>query len=141
MERQFNRQYSVQDQMFRRDLLVRAYRGRISWTKGKVPKRVGRVLYQILIEGDTWIRHANQLRKGFTNPDHDQSDDLRTLFEMFDLKHPSQKHTFTPLNGEHTGPVEPSKCCDHTRRPTRTRKRSRLLSMELQRRTYEDAEI
>ncbi|KHN76096.1 Uncharacterized protein K02A2.6, partial [Toxocara canis] len=78
MERQFNRQYGARNRTFKRgdSVLVRNYQGqRVSWTKGKVLKWIGRKLYQILVGEDTRIRHANQLRKGFADPNYDQSDD------------------------------------------------------------------
>ncbi|VDM48905.1 unnamed protein product [Toxocara canis] len=88
MERRFNRQCGARNLTFKRgdSVLVRTYQRRgVSWTKGNVLKWVGRVLYKILVEGDVWIQQASQLRKGFSDPDRDQSDDLRRLFEMFDL--------------------------------------------------------
>ncbi|KHN76914.1 hypothetical protein Tcan_00075 [Toxocara canis] len=101
MKGQFNRQYDVRNRTCKRgdSVRVRTYNGqRVSWTKGKVPKRVGRVLHQVLVGGDTWIGQANQLRKGFADRDCDQSDDLRTLFEMFGLEQPLPQQTVTSLN-------------------------------------------
>ncbi|VDM44454.1 unnamed protein product [Toxocara canis] len=40
---------------------------------------VGRVLYEILVGEDTSIRYANQLTKGFANPNRDQSDAVRNF--------------------------------------------------------------
>ncbi|VDM47437.1 unnamed protein product [Toxocara canis] len=109
MERQFNRQYGARSRTFKRGdpVLIRTYLGQlVGWTRGKVLKRVGCVLYQILVGKDTWIRHASRLRKGFADPNHDQSEDLRTLFEMFDLEQPPPRQTITTLDRERRGLVE-----------------------------------
>ncbi|VDM44277.1 unnamed protein product [Toxocara canis] len=122
--------------------LVRSYQGqRVSWSKGKVLKRVGRVLYQVLVGGDTWIRHANQLRRGFADPNQDQSNDFQTLFELFDLEPPSPQRTVPLPQQEIIGPVESNQSDEQMRRSTRMRRRPRRLGIEPKRRTNEDAEI
>ncbi|VDM36999.1 unnamed protein product [Toxocara canis] len=144
MEQQFNRQYGARNRTFKRgdSVPLRTYQGRrVSWSKEKVLKRVGRVLYQVLVGGDTWIRHANQLRRSFADQNQDQSNDLQALFEMFDLESPSPQRTVALPQQEFTGPVESSQRDEQTRLSTRMRRRPRRLSIEPKRRIYEDAEI
>uniref|UniRef100_A0A183TYD3 Nucleocapsid n=1 Tax=Toxocara canis TaxID=6265 RepID=A0A183TYD3_TOXCA len=68
-----------------------------------------------------------------TDPNHDQSDDLQTLFEMFDLEPPSPQQTVTTLNREHRGPegpLEPNQGDHQPRLPIRTCRRPRRANVE-----------
>lgn len=100
MEQQFNRRHGARSRAFRRGdpVLVCTYQGPIvSWVKGKVLERVGRVLYKVLIGKGTRIRQANQPRQCFADSDQNQSDDLRTLFELFDLQQPPDHEQARPV--------------------------------------------
>ncbi|RCN48996.1 hypothetical protein ANCCAN_04873 [Ancylostoma caninum] len=100
MERQFNREHGARRRTFKvgDPVLVKTYQGQQRWTNGQVLQRLGRVLYEVLVEKETWIRHTNQLRIRFEEGDHYATDDMDTLFEVFDLERPqSPIHSSTTL--------------------------------------------
>ena len=67
---------------------VRDYRpGNDKWTDGTVKNRRSKVVYDVAVDGDIWVRHQNQLR-----PRHSQNNDsnvnipLDLLLDTFDLE-------------------------------------------------------
>ncbi|KHN75995.1 hypothetical protein Tcan_18183 [Toxocara canis] len=139
MERQFNRQYCTRN--------VQAWQiipcSHLSRTTSQLNKRKGAKAGRTRgISEYRWVRRANQLRNGFAGPYHDQTDDLQTLFKIFDLEPPSPQQTVTTMNQGHrgpVGPVEPNQGEHQPRRPSRTRRRPRRLDVEPRRRTYDSA--
>ncbi|EYC32661.1 hypothetical protein Y032_0002g1028 [Ancylostoma ceylanicum] len=97
MERQFNRHHGARRRTFKRGdpVLVNNYQGQQSWTNGQVLRRLGRVLYEVRVAKEAWIRHAYQLRMRFGEESHNRLNDMDTLFEIFDLE-PSPHYGTTP---------------------------------------------
>nr|CDJ85885.1 uncharacterized protein K02A2.6-like [Haemonchus contortus] len=65
MEMQFNRRHGAKPKKFEpKDLVfARDFRsGQPRWSPGHVLRRHGRTLYDVLVQGSIWKRHANQLR-------------------------------------------------------------------------------
>ena len=46
---------------------VRDYRGCEKWSPGVVTRQTGPVSYEVNVRGQTWNRHAEQLRPGLVN--------------------------------------------------------------------------
>ena len=43
--------------------MVRHYHRGPKWLKGEVLERIGPVLYKVLVDGATWRRHVDQMRR------------------------------------------------------------------------------
>ncbi|PIO58681.1 hypothetical protein TELCIR_19878 [Teladorsagia circumcincta] len=144
MESQFNKHHGARNRAFNPGdpVLVRQYHGNHEeWSNGKILKRVGKVLYKVLVGNKVCVRHANQLRPRYHDDPSMQCHDMDTLFEMFDLPRKptaSQSTSFSP------GPIRnaeqaPSMDDSHDyqpRRSTRTRRPTTRLRMDPHQETY-----
>ncbi|PIO74254.1 hypothetical protein TELCIR_03744 [Teladorsagia circumcincta] len=82
MEEQFNRRHGAKPRKFEPNDLVfaRDFRaGQSKWSPGRILRRHGQTLYDVLVEGSIWKRHANQLRPRAS------SEEARNLMDAFDL--------------------------------------------------------
>ncbi|EPB77222.1 hypothetical protein ANCCEY_03672 [Ancylostoma ceylanicum] len=140
MERQFNRKHGARRRSFKvgDPVLVKTYQGQQRWTNGQVLRRLGLVLYEVLVGKEKWIRHTNQLRIRFGEGDHNATDDMDTLFEMFDLKRPqSPIHSSTSLtyNAKESTTLT-AQNVPQLRRSTRTRRAPRRLVIDPVQKSY-----
>jgi hypothetical protein len=100
---------------------ARDYRpGYGKWAEGTIAARRGKVLYEIIVNGGTWIRHRNQLRpRHVHNSDENPPDlPLDILLDTFDINasnQPAETHLELP------GPADsrrlPRRRTDRVRRP------------------------
>ena len=82
MEQQFNQQHGAKSRNFKADDLVYARdyrRGYPRWSPARVQLRIGHAIYEVLLDGQTWRRHINQLRPRQCPAAADQ---LHTMFEL-----------------------------------------------------------
>lgn len=65
MEQHFNRRHGAQNRVFVKGqpVLARDYRNNhVTWTPGRVIRRTGSVTYDVAVNSEVWVRHANQLQ-------------------------------------------------------------------------------
>ncbi|EPB75509.1 hypothetical protein ANCCEY_05375 [Ancylostoma ceylanicum] len=140
MERQFNRKHGARRRTFKvgDPVLVKTYQGQQRWTNGQVLRRLGLVLYEVLVGKEKWIRHTNQLRIRFGEGDHNATDDMDTLFEMFDLKRAqSPIHSSTSLtDNDEESTTLTAQNVPQLRRSTRTRRAPRRLVIDPVQKSY-----
>ncbi|MGL5707069.1 MAG: DDE-type integrase/transposase/recombinase [Aeromonas sp.] len=100
---------------------ARDYRPRSKpWTTGTVITRRGKVLYDVSVDGEKWIRHRNQLRPRHGNDDwHEETTlPLDLLLDTFQLDNSSERPTDpAPITPEVT--LLPRRWSLRRRRPTR----------------------
>ena len=98
---------------------ARDYRPGRKWAKGIIKAYRGSVLYDILVEGEEWVRHKNQLRSRPEATEHHSSElpvPLDLLLDTFGLstrdrpEHTVDSDVNTPLEPRRTG---------RTRNPTK----------------------
>ncbi|EYB85899.1 hypothetical protein Y032_0289g1517 [Ancylostoma ceylanicum] len=140
MERQFNRKHGARRRTFKvgDPVLVKTYQGQQRWANGQVLRRLGLVLYEVLVGKEKWIRHTNQLRIRFGEGDHNATDDMDTLFEMFDLKRlQSPIHSSTSLTDKaKESTTLTTQNVPQLRRSTRTRRAPRRLVIDPVQKSY-----
>ncbi|XGW27836.1 hypothetical protein V3C99_007989, partial [Haemonchus contortus] len=124
-------------------VLARQYHGnREEWNSGKVLRRVGKVLYRVLIGNKVCVRHANQLRPRYYDDATAQRQDIDTLFQMFDLpQQPTSSFQSPSLSREQTQHAEQAPSVDNShvyqpRRSTRTRRPTTRLQVDPRQKTY-----
>uniref|UniRef100_A0A7I4YSC5 Uncharacterized protein n=1 Tax=Haemonchus contortus TaxID=6289 RepID=A0A7I4YSC5_HAECO len=145
VESQFNKHHGARKRVFSAGdpVLARQYHGnREEWSSGKVLKRVGKVLYRVLIGNKVCVRHANQLRLRYYDDATAQRQDIDTLLQMFDLPQQStpsfQSASLSPEQTQHTEQA-PSMDNSHVyqpRRSTRTRRPTTRLQVDPRQKTY-----
>nr|CDJ95324.1 RNA-directed DNA polymerase (reverse transcriptase) and Integrase domain containing protein [Haemonchus contortus] len=102
MEMQFNRRHGAKPKTFEpKDLVfARDFRsGQPRWSPGHVLRRRGRTLYDVLVQGSIWKRHANQLRP------RDSLGETIDLTNAFDM--PFNSSPDSPSGTSSTLPLSP----------------------------------
>ncbi|XGW09189.1 hypothetical protein V3C99_011472 [Haemonchus contortus] len=102
MEMQFNRRHGAKPKTFEpKDLVfARDFRsGQPRWSPGHVLRRHGRTLYDVLVQGSIWKRHANQLRP------RDSLGETIDLTNAFDM--PFNSSPDSPSGTSSTLPLSP----------------------------------
>uniref|UniRef100_A0A7I5ECW8 DUF5641 domain-containing protein n=1 Tax=Haemonchus contortus TaxID=6289 RepID=A0A7I5ECW8_HAECO len=129
-------------------VLARQYHGnREEWSSGKVLRRVGKVLYRVLIGNKVCVRHANQLRLRYYDDAMTQRQDIDTLFEMFDLpQQPTSSFQSPSLSREQKQHAEQAPSVDNShvhqpRRSTRTRRPTTRLQVDPRQKTIVNCDM
>ena len=105
---------------------ARDYRAREEkWASGEIMKRRGRVIYEVVVGNDVWVRHRNQLRlrHGPDQAEEQSQVPLGILLETFDIQ-----------NEERTEP--PTQANNRPRYPSRARKPTARLQVKPRQKCY-----
>ncbi|KER21374.1 hypothetical protein T265_10278 [Opisthorchis viverrini] len=84
MESHYNRKHDAKWRHFdiEQRVLVKDYRGnRAPWRQGKIPRRIGNVIYHVRVRSEILVRHANQLKEAYSQP----TQRLNILIEHLDM--------------------------------------------------------
>ena len=87
MEEQYNRRHGAKPKKFNVGNPVYALSFRnhsTSWKPGVIVRRRGRVLYEVQIDTQRWIRHSNQLRRRFQDKQTPTNSGGLTLNQLMD---------------------------------------------------------
>ncbi|VDO26671.1 unnamed protein product [Heligmosomoides polygyrus] len=140
MERQFNAKNGAKPKIFERgdNVNVSDYKdGKHKWTNGSILDRIGEVLYKVRCGTQTWIRHANQLRRRYSGSNNEVQEDMDTLFETFDLERPElQSQAPSPPPAETSEGVPTVQQGMQLRRSTRTRRPTKTLHIDPTQKRY-----
>uniref|UniRef100_A0A7I4XT79 Uncharacterized protein n=1 Tax=Haemonchus contortus TaxID=6289 RepID=A0A7I4XT79_HAECO len=149
MEMQFNRRHGAKPKKFEpKDLVfARDFRsGQPRWSPGHVLRRRGRTLYDVLVQGSIWKRHANQLRP---RDSLGETIDLTNAFDMPFNSSPdspsgtsstlplSPMATTAPLTTTTTTTAPPAPPAVAPRRSTRTRRPPDFLQIDPYAKSYQ----
>ena len=89
-----------------------------NWTAGKIVKRRGKVIYDVAVDNEVWVRHRNQLRPRHNDDSTDGNSaqlPLDILLETFDIPNDGAKPaTNSPVKCQ----VQPRRCTNRARKPT-----------------------
>ncbi|CAH8467909.1 unnamed protein product [Dicrocoelium dendriticum] len=132
MEAQYNRRYRARRRKFRvgNAVFAASHRGhRISWIPGQVVGRRGKVMYDVRVGRQVWVRHANQLRPRFARIPETRDPKGFDFNELLCTLHPSTS------TGQDTQLVERTES-EHRLRPQRVRRCVQPLQVDPRRKTY-----
>ncbi|KAK4470004.1 hypothetical protein MN116_000030 [Schistosoma mekongi] len=112
------------------EVYVRNYRpGSETWRKGVIKGRRGKVIYEVAVEGQIWVRHRNQLRRRFSGEKVDKPN-LALEFLLDTFKLPTEKTTVIAASNEKPTLAEEQSLrrSERKRKPTVRFQESELLS-------------
>ncbi|KAK4472183.1 hypothetical protein MN116_000483 [Schistosoma mekongi] len=112
------------------EVYVRNYRpGSETWKKGVIKGRRGKVIYEVAVEGQIWVRHRNQLRRRFSGEKVDKPN-LALEFLLDTFKLPTEKPTVIAASNEEPTLAEEQslRLSERKRKPTVRFQESELLS-------------
>ncbi|CAH8292020.1 unnamed protein product [Schistosoma rodhaini] len=138
MEKQFNRHHGAQRRLFTagQKVLAMDYRGKHpTWTAGRIVRKKGNMVYEVSVDSEVWIRHANQLKAtSIASSENRHRITLDVLLDTFEIKTPGTDKSFSVQAKSDTTSLLPRRWTDRKRRPV-TR-----LQLDPSTRSYESAQ-
>ena len=107
--------------------------GHGNWSEGIVKAKRGNVIYDIIVNGDIWVRHKNQLRPRLaTSPAaNEQSIPMDVILEAFDIPQSSESGAVSSDCEKETPSIP------QTRRSQRARQRTKRIQLNPRAQRYE----